>query len=298
MPKLKKQAAVASKAPYSTSKKTNSEDSSDTAESQNSESLCCGVCTTDVDYLIQCKRCDTWYCHTCAKVPEQLIELLVDCNEAHWFCHNCNPIAVEAICNLSSDSNSNGAVFDLIYNLIYNLPSSSRQRPFFPTVSSEACKTVVESITTAIKHLDEVVLDTKKQLYEFAKAFQVESVKEGNTTDMFKVSSDVPDANITVNPPQSGVDDLTHSLIAEQRERDKRNSQSRKQDDITSLNSIFAKYLNITPTIINAIRLGKKDSDKPRIMKITLSSLEEKSLVLQNKYKLKNEKNPDSIKKI
>ena len=106
-------------------------------------------------------------------MPEQLIELLVDCNEAHWFCHNCNPIAVEAICNLSSDSNSNGAV------------------------SSEACKTVVESITTAIKHLDEVVLDTKKQLYEFAKAFQVESVKEWNTTDMFKVSSDVLDANIT-----------------------------------------------------------------------------------------------------
>ena len=51
----------------------------DTAESQNSESLRCGVCTTGVDYLIQCERCDTWYCHTCAKVPEQLIELLVDC---------------------------------------------------------------------------------------------------------------------------------------------------------------------------------------------------------------------------
>ena len=108
--------------------------------------------------------------------------------------------------------------------------------------------------------------------------------------------------------------DLTHSLIAEQRERDKRklnmilhgteestseNSQSRKQDDITSLNFIFAKYLNITPTIItNAIRLGKKDSDKPRLIKITLNSFEEKPLVLQNKFKLKNEKDPDSIKKI
>ena len=106
---------------------------------------------------------------------------------------------------------------------------------------------------------------------------------------MFKVSSDVLDANITIKPPQSGVDDLTHSLITEQRERDKRklniilhgigestaeDSQSRKQDDITSLNSIFAKYLNITPSIINAIRLGKKDSDKPHLMKIALSSLE------------------------
>ena len=75
-------------------------------------------------------------------------------------------------------------------------------------------------------------------------------------------------------------------------------SQSRKQDDITSLNSVFAKYLNITPTITNAIRLGKKDSDKLCLMKITLNSLEQKSLILRNKFKLKNEKNPDLIKKI
>lgn len=33
-------------------------------------------------------------------------------------------------------------------------------------------------------------------------------------------------------------------------------------------------------------------------MKITLNSFEEKLLVLRNKFKLKNEKNPDSIKKI
>ena len=56
-------------------------------------------------------------------------------------------IVILLLLKLSSDSNSNGAV------------------------CSEACKTVVKSITTAIKHLDEVVLNTKKQLYEFAKAF-------------------------------------------------------------------------------------------------------------------------------
>ena len=61
------------------------------------------------DYLIQCERCETWHCHACAKVSEQLIGLLVDCNEAHWFCHTCNPIAVEAICNLN-EINPSGAV--------------------------------------------------------------------------------------------------------------------------------------------------------------------------------------------
>ena len=226
---------------------------------------------TGVNYLIQCERCDTWHYIACAKVSEQLIGLLVDCNEAHWFCHTCNANAVEAICNLSE---------------IY--PSGA--------VSLETHKNAFEFITTAIRHLDEVVLDTKKQLCKFAKTFQVVSENEGTITDMANMSSDVSGINMTTNPPPPSVDDLTHSLIAEHREQDKRklniilhsigesaveDSQSRKQDDITSLNSIFAKYLNITPTITNAIRLGKKDSDKPCLMKITLNLLEEKSLILR-----------------
>ena len=87
MPKLKKMkrvvvALVASKAPYTTSKKTDAgEDSTVDAESQTSESLYCGVCTTGVDYIVQCERCDTWYCHTCS---EQLIELVANCNGVHW----------------------------------------------------------------------------------------------------------------------------------------------------------------------------------------------------------------------
>ena len=168
-------------------------------------------------------------------MPEELIELLVDCNDAHWFCLTCNPIAVEAMYHLS-ETNSSG------------------------DMSSEAHKNVVESITTAIKHFDEVVSDTKKQLCEFDKALQIGSVNEGNTTDMLNASSEVSGADMTTNPPPSSVDDLTHSLIAEQREQDKRklniilhgigqsiseNSQTRKQDDITSLNSIFAKYLKL-----------------------------------------------------
>ena len=63
---------------------------------------------------------------------------------------------------------------------------------------------------------------------------------------------------VYTNPPPPSFDDLTYSLIAEQREQDKRNlniilhgigestaedRQSRKQDDITSLNSVFTNIL-------------------------------------------------------
>ena len=125
-------------------------------------------------------------------------------------------------------------------------------------MSLEAHKNAVVSITTTIRHLDEVVLVTKKQLYKFAKTFQVVSENVGTMTDMANMSSDVSGINMTTNHPLPSVDDLTHSLIAEQREQDKRklniilhgigesiaeDSQSRKQDDITSLNSLSQNIL-------------------------------------------------------
>ena len=58
-------------------------------------------------------------------------------------------------------------------------------------VSLEAHKNAVESITTAVRNLDEVVLDTKKQLCKFATTFQVVSENEGTITDMANMSSDV-----------------------------------------------------------------------------------------------------------
>ena len=54
MPKQKKKRFAPASAPYAASTKTNdtSEVSSETTESQNSESLHCGVCTTGVDYIV------------------------------------------------------------------------------------------------------------------------------------------------------------------------------------------------------------------------------------------------------
>ena len=116
------------------------------------------------------------------------IGLLVDCNEAHWFCHTCNPIAVEAICNLSE-------------------------------VNLEAHRNAVESIITAVKHLDEVVLDNKKQLCKFTKTFQAVGENEGTITYMPYMSSDVSGINMTTNPPPPSVDDLPLLLSKENRIR-------------------------------------------------------------------------------
>ena len=163
MPKQKKKRAATSK-PYTAARKGNSDDPTDTVENQNSESLHCGVCTTGVDYLIQCEKCDIWYCHICAKVPEQLIELLVDCNEAHWFCQNCNPIAVEAICNLSKTNETivtetldralkqfNDMVIETKNELKKSF-SEAQQKPLDNVMDTSASPTNKPRVTESAKH--------------------------------------------------------------------------------------------------------------------------------------------------
>ena len=115
-------------------------------------------------------------------------------------------------------------------------------------------------------------------------------------------------------PPitEESVANIAVSINAEQREKEKRQlniivhnleessaseGPSRKEDDITKCKSLFQKYLGVTVTIQNAIRLGKR-SDKSRLLKISLSSTQERANVLRHKLKLRSRDNPDPVRNI
>ena len=70
-------------------------------------------------------------------------------------------------------------------------------------------------------------------------------------------------------------------------------SVKRKEDDIKKCISIFQDYLVSPVSITKAIHLGRK-ADKPRLLKLTLSSAQEKSLIL----KLRSSDNPEYIRKL
>jgi len=105
---------------------------------------------------------------------------------------------------------------------------------------------------------------------------------------------------------------ITVGVVDEQRERDKRklnlilhnvpesakqSGPERKADDISTINGLLHQHLDFNPTISNAIRLGKK-SDRPRLLKVSVATIQEKSTILRNCYKLRNSKNPTYIQKI
>ena len=130
------------------------------------------------------------YCPACSKLPDQLIELLDDCNDVHYFCPDCNNIALNAIRSFGKS----------------NAKSS--------TISSETYERVTESITSAIKRLDEVVLDTKKELHAFAQSFHTttnENVTMSTSPRGSSLSRDL--TSITTGPNTS--DTLAYKVIGE-----------------------------------------------------------------------------------
>lgn len=66
---------------------------------------------------------------------------------------------------------------------------------------------------------------------------------------------------------------------------------------MTRLNGLFKDYLQVSPDITKVIRLGKK-GDKPRLLKVSMASTDQKSVILRNKAKLKKDGNPEHIKTI
>ena len=69
---------------------------------------------------------------------------------------------------------------------------------------------------------------------------------------------------------------------------------ARKQDDIKECLSVFQTYPGQSVSITNAFRLGQR-AEKPRLLKVSLSSVKEKAYILKNKTKLRSTSNPQNI---
>ena len=138
---------------------------------------------------------------------------------------------------------------------------------------------------------------------------QLKAIEEKINKDISKANTAPPPVD-PVTTPLNSVESIASSLANEQKEREKRklnvivhnvaesdasSGLARKQEDISKLQTLFKDYMQITPNISNAIRLGKKNSGA-RLLKVTVCSIDEKSAILRNKSKLKIDNNPTHVK--
>ena len=72
-------------------------------------------------------------------------------------------------------------------------------------------------------------------------------------------------------------------------------AQTYKEQDIVNIRS---SPLELQPHISNAIRLGRKGGPKPRLLKITVETEEEKAAILRNVKKLRLPSTPEHLRRM
>lgn len=195
-------------------------------------------------------------------------------------------------------------------------------------------QTAETTLCTMVQKLESQLIDHHKSVSDMLSADQSSpsplSISATNDSSINKISKKLEEFssdyhsllskfdNLPNTPSTTTVEDrnsissAVSSVINEEKEKSKRklnliihnlaesskeSGDARRQDDISSTSNIFSKYVGHSAKIEKAFRLGKR-KDKPRLLKITVSSEQEKSAILRNCTKLRNSDNPDDIKRI
>ena len=237
-------------------------------------------------------------------------ELCVNCNEPviaefleciwfeRWQHSRCIKISPEKFSNLH-DLPINNAFF--CCQCVTKLPSalSSYDK------SNEACNIIdskpnsmQENLSNRFDRLVEKVKDLTK-LNEDAK--KLEKAPPGSS----KPPEDVAQHKDCLS--LDSMASMTADIFLEEKEKEKRvhhtpesnqaESCNRKREDMDNLTVLFNKYVGVKSFVTNAIRIGKK-TDRPRLIKVTLSSKEEKINILRSRRNLRNKVYSTHINKV
>ena len=139
-----------------------------------------------------------------------------------------------------------------------------------------------------------------------------------NTVRSVSNTSNEPHDSTLVTPqtketlPDHSIQDVVATLLNEEKEKEKRRlniivhnvpessseeSLTRKNEDTEFVSKLCESQFNAKVSIVKAYRLGKKGA-KPRLLKISLSSVSEKATVLKNCTQLRNRSTPPPYQNI
>ena len=236
----------------------------------------CVTCCRDVEETgIECNWCYCWEHYDCAGLTEGEYSMLSNSSsKIMFFCTWCYKKVLFAL-KIKTEAQSNKDMFEASFS----------------------------TINTKLSELHSNVAAVIKSL-EVQPGEQHKSSTNCGTADQSNV--------ITLKSP---FEHLASSIVKEQNEKEKRHlnlilhnvpesvqaeASARKQEDIDRITQLLNSRLGVKASINNAIRIGKKDekSERSRLLKITVSNLQEKTMILHNKLKLRDKENPEDVRKI
>lgn len=250
--------------------------------------LCQDVFTQEDDKLVECEKCDRWECQSCADLTNEQYDALRTAGEKmHWFCQCCNKGAMTAVKTAELiESKCQQYVAELKVDLIDH----------FETKIDEKFDIQKKEITNEIRtELEEI----KKEMKTQAKTLE----KCNKTTD----KSEVQELKKEIGH------ELSHELAEknlkeiELREVKKLNivffnieeSTSATKEDAAREDSLklqdLQQELETSASFKDIVRLGARNPDKPRPVKVTVSNLTEHRSILKAAKSLRKSENNSHV---
>ena len=198
-----------------------------------------------------------------------------------------------------------------------------------PTVYDDT-GSVSQSINSAVRELESRLLSSLQEVIissvgslkaSFESEIRSLHTKVSELTERIqhleedKLSHGIPTLSMDTLQPsiETMINSTVTSLLSEEKEKEKRklnlilhripesaseNAVERKVHDTNHVKSILQDYLKIDVQVDTVALIGKKDSEKTRLLRVDVPSEKLKKQVLHNSSKLRDDSNPDWVKKI
>ena len=244
----------------------------------------CGECNEEVDddFSIMCSRCRVWFHQNCTNLDSDEFNILARGKETIAF------ICEECLKQTGADSKQNTEINKKL----------DRIMDMFNTFKKDILQSADEKIGKAVKNIDEKIstgIDRKVK----DKLGDLDKTVEQKMKD---IEQNVAQNIMRKTEEKEEQDKRKHNLIIVQLpESTKEKKEEIQADDFNATHELLKKVTDDIEIedISQPIRLGKKDDKgRPRPVKITIKSMEKKSVIMRNYWKALNEKEKDTRKRI
>lgn len=238
--------------PSTTNKPNPSKNTANASDSDcNNSCIICSGCETAFtqgdDKLIECERCESWFCLKCSGLSAVEYDVLSQENSRmHWFCRECNGAALTAV---KSD------------NLI-----EEKCKQYFDTFKSEIEQHVKEQID---------------ELRDELSVYRNEQSKINCETSE-KIANLATDSIAEIRDRESRKQNVIFFNVPES---DHEDPEERRIYDQAQVHHVCSNVLEVDCELSNVIRLGKK-TDSSRPLRATTTNLKQTQDILRASRKL------------
>ena len=217
---------------------------------------CSNVFTGEDDKLMECERCDCWFCIECLDMSELVYNVMVERKDSHWFCSECEKPAITAV---KTDKEI-----------------------------EERCAAYMSSVNNRLEIIEKT-LDRKVDREHVNRLEQrMESLENNNYSENTAQPASTSTINETLNEQKERENRAKNIILFNIPESSKPNPQDRTKEDTDFVTRVFQTLEIEDYDIDKCIRLGKKVSGKSRLTRVTLKSQESKGNVLRKSRALEN----------